>query len=58
MPQKSPAPGILALGLLCAAGCLAEVDAGVASLESAFGGALPGYRRAVEAGLVRVREFS
>ena len=46
------------LDLLCAAGCLAEVDAGVASLESAFGGALPSYRRAVEAGLVRVREFS
>ena len=46
------------LDLLCAAGCLAEVDAGVASFESAFGGALPGYRRAVETGLVRVREFS
>jgi len=46
------------LDLLCAAGCLAEVDAGIASLESAFGGALPSYRRAVEAGLVRVREFS
>ena len=46
------------LDLLCAAGCLAEVDAGVASLESAFGGALPNYRRAVEAGLLRVREFS
>lgn len=46
------------LDLLCAARCLAEVDAGIASFESAFGGALPGYRRAVEAGLVRVREFS
>lgn len=46
------------LDLLCAAGCLAEVDAGVASLESAFGGALPSYRRAVESGVVRVREFS
>ncbi len=46
------------LDLLCAAGCLGEVDAGVASLESAFGGALPSYRRAVEAGAVRVREFS
>jgi glutaconate CoA-transferase subunit A len=46
------------LDLLCAAGCLAEVDAGVAALESAFGGALPSYRRAVEAGHVRVREFS
>ncbi len=46
------------LDLLCASGCLAEVDAGVASLESAFGGALPNYRRAVEAGLIRVREFS
>jgi glutaconate CoA-transferase subunit A len=46
------------LDLLCAAGCLGEVDAGVASLESAFGGALPSYRRAVEAGTVRVREFS
>jgi glutaconate CoA-transferase subunit A len=46
------------LDLLSAAGCLAEVDAGVASLESAFGGALPNYRRAVEAGLLRVREFS
>ena len=38
------------LDLLAAAGCLAEVDAGIASLESAFGGALPSYRRAVEAG--------
>jgi hypothetical protein len=46
------------LDLLCAAGCLAEVDAGVASFESAFGGSLPSYRRAVEAGAVRVREFS
>jgi hypothetical protein len=46
------------LDLLCAAGCLSEVDAGVASLEAAFGGALPSYRRAVEAGVVRVREFS
>jgi glutaconate CoA-transferase subunit A len=46
------------LDLLCAAGCLAEVDAGIASLESAFGGMLPSYRRAVEAGRVRVREFS
>ncbi len=46
------------LDLLCAAGCLAEVDAGVASLESTFGGPLPSYRRAVESGLVRVREFS
>jgi glutaconate CoA-transferase subunit A len=46
------------LDLLAAAGCLAEVDAGIASLESAFGGALPGYRRAVEAGRLRVREFS
>jgi glutaconate CoA-transferase subunit A len=46
------------LDLLCAAGCLGEVDAGIASLESAFGGSLPSYRRAVEAGLVRVREFS
>ena len=46
------------LDLLCAAGCLAEVDAGVASLESAFGGTLPSYRRAVESGLLRVREFS
>jgi hypothetical protein len=34
------------------------VDAGVASLESAFGGTLPSYRQAVEAGLLRVREFS
>jgi glutaconate CoA-transferase subunit A len=46
------------LDLLSAAGCLAEVDAGVASFESAFGGALPNYRRAVEQGLLRVREFS
>jgi glutaconate CoA-transferase subunit A len=46
------------LDLLCAAGCLAEVDAGVASLEAAYGGTLPSYRRAVEAGRVRVREFS
>lgn len=46
------------LDLLCAAGCLAEVDAGIASLEAAFGGGLPNYRRAVEAGRVRVREFS
>jgi glutaconate CoA-transferase subunit A len=46
------------LDLLCAAGCLGEVDAGIASLESAFGGSLPSYRRAVEAGRVRVREFS
>ena len=46
------------LDLLAAAGCLAEVDAGVASLESAYGGALPGYRREVEAGRLRVREFS
>ena len=46
------------LDLLCAAGCLAEVDAGIASLESAFGGQLPAYRRAAETGLVRVREFS
>ena len=46
------------LDLLCAAGCLAEVDAGIASLESPFGGTLPSYRRAVETGAVRVREFS
>jgi glutaconate CoA-transferase subunit A len=46
------------LDLLCAAGCLAQVNAGIASFESAFGGQLPSYRRAVEAGLVRVREFS
>ena len=46
------------LDLLCAAGCLAEVDAGIASLESAFGGQLPSYRRAVESGQLRVREFS
>jgi glutaconate CoA-transferase subunit A len=46
------------LDLLCAAGCLAEVDAGVASLEAPFGGQLPSYRRAVEAGEIRVREFS
>jgi glutaconate CoA-transferase subunit A len=46
------------LDLLCAAGCLAEVDAGIASLEAPFGGQLPAYRRAVEAGRVRVREFS
>jgi glutaconate CoA-transferase subunit A len=46
------------LDLLSAAGCLAEVDAGVASFESAFGGGLSNYRRAVEAGLIRVREFS
>lgn len=46
------------LDLLCAAGCLAEADTGIASLESAFGGALPSYRRAVEEGRLRVREFS
>lgn len=46
------------LDLLCAAGCLAEVNAGIASLESAYGGALPSYRRAVETGRLRVREFS
>ena len=46
------------LDLLCAAGCLAEVDAGIGSFESAYGGALPSYRRAVESGAVRVREFS
>ncbi|MBI2467929.1 MAG: hypothetical protein HYV62_08970 [Candidatus Rokubacteria bacterium] len=46
------------LDLLCAAGCLAEVGAGIASFEAAFGGNLPNYRHAVEAGRVRVREFS
>jgi glutaconate CoA-transferase subunit A len=46
------------LDLLCAAGCLAEADVGVASLESAFGGSLPSYRRAVETAAIRVREFS
>jgi glutaconate CoA-transferase subunit A len=54
---SKPSPGY-DLDLLCAAGCLDEVDAGIASLESAFGGSLPSYRRAVEAGRVRVREFS
>lgn len=46
------------LDLLCAAGCVVEVAAGIASLEAAFGGGLPNYRREVEAGRVRVREFS
>ncbi len=38
------------LDLLCAAGCLAEADVGVASLESAFGGRLPSYPPAAGAG--------
>ena len=43
--------------LLCAAGCLDTVYAGIIAMEGGFGLA-PSYRRAVEEGRVRVREHA
>ncbi len=43
--------------LLCAAGCLDTVYAGIIAMEGGFGLA-PSYRRAVEAGRVRVVEHA
>ena len=43
--------------LLCAAGCLDTVYAGIVVMEGGFGLA-PSYRRAVEAGRVRLQEHA
>ena len=43
--------------LLCAAGCLSTIYAGIVVMEGGFGLA-PGYRRAVEGGHVRLREHA
>jgi glutaconate CoA-transferase, subunit A len=43
--------------LLCAAGCLSTVYAGIVVMEGGFGLA-PSYRRAVEAGRVRLQEHA
>ena len=43
--------------LLCAAGCLSTVYAGIVVMEGGFGVA-PSYRRAVEEGRVRLREHA
>ncbi len=43
--------------LLCAAGCLSTVYAGIIAMEGGFGLA-PSYRRAVESGRVRVVEHA
>jgi glutaconate CoA-transferase, subunit A len=43
--------------LLCAAGCLRTVYAGIVAMEGGFGLA-PSYRRAVESGRVRVQEHA
>ncbi len=45
------------LDLLCAAGCLARVEAGIVTFEPPFGLA-PHYRAAVERGHVRLREHA
>ena len=45
------------LDLLCAAGCLAGVEAGIVTFEPPFGLA-PHYRAAVERGHVRLREHA
>jgi glutaconate CoA-transferase subunit A len=45
------------IDLLCAAGCVAEVDAGFVSYETAFGLAMH-YRRAVESGAVKANEHA
>ena len=45
------------LDLLCAAGCLAAVEAGIVTFEPPFGLA-PHYRAAVERGDVRLREHA
>src|SRR5204863_7977146 len=43
--------------LLCAAGCLAAVEAGIVTFEPPFGPA-PNYRAAIERGDVRLREHA
>ena len=43
--------------LLCAAGCLSAVYAGIVVMEGGFGLA-PSYRRAVETGQVRLQEHA
>lgn len=45
------------LDLLCAAGCLAAVEAGIVTFEPPFGLA-PHYRAAIERGDVRLREHA
>ena len=45
------------LDLLCAAGCLAAVEAGIVTFEPPFGPA-PNYRAAIERGDVRLREHA
>ncbi len=45
------------LDLLCAAGCLDRVEAGIVTFEPPFGPA-PNYRAAVERGAVRLREHA
>ena len=45
------------LDLLCAAGCLDRVEAGIVTFEPPFGLA-PNYRRAIERGAVKLREHA
>ena len=45
------------LDLLCAAGCLARIEAGIVTFEPPFGLA-PNYRRAIERGAVKLREHA
>ncbi len=45
------------LDLLCAAGCVSTVYAGIVAMEGGFGLA-PSYRAAVEAGAVKVHEHA
>ena len=51
-----PSPGYDA-DLLAAAGCLSRIQSGIVSFEQPFGMA-PNFRRAVEAGRVRVKEHA
>jgi glutaconate CoA-transferase subunit A len=45
------------LDLLCAAGCVSVVDAGIVAMEGGFGLA-PSYRAAVEGGRITVHEHA
>jgi glutaconate CoA-transferase, subunit A len=45
------------LDLLVAVGCVSRVEAGIVTFEPPFGPA-PNYRRAIEAGAVRLREHA
>jgi len=51
-----PSPGY-DLDLLCRAGCISKVRAGIVAMEGGFGLA-PWYRKAVERGTVRLEEHA